>query len=60
VAADPSPSVSRDGPGSGAEADAARFERQVTSLPDGRRLTLYSRPATEPIADQALIVREDG
>jgi hypothetical protein len=49
VAADPSPPVSRDGHGSGEQQSGRRFERYVTRLPDGRRLTLYSRPARGPI-----------
>jgi hypothetical protein len=48
VAADPSPAVSRDGPESAEVHATPRFERYVTRLPDGRRLTLYSRPFQAP------------
>jgi hypothetical protein len=60
VAADPSPSVSRDDPGDREQSSGPRFERYVTRLPDGRRLTLYSRPAADPFAANDLIVRDDG
>ncbi|HEX4016803.1 MAG TPA: hypothetical protein VHX15_08705 [Frankiaceae bacterium] len=54
MAAEPSPPVSQVAPGGSEQPAGRRFERYVTRLPDGRRLTLYSRLVQVPTS------REDG